>query len=97
MGGFSCSDETVNRLYEMARRSDLANFYYVITDCPHREKNGWTGDASIASELAQYAFENTAGYEKWLRDIVDAQLPDGMLPGIVPTSGWGYVWGNGPA
>ncbi|MBR5619375.1 MAG: family 78 glycoside hydrolase catalytic domain, partial [Clostridia bacterium] len=44
-GGFRCSDETMNRLGEMARRSDLANFYYFPTDCPHREKNGWTGDA----------------------------------------------------
>ena len=98
VGTFDCSDETFNMLMRMGERSYCANFADGIpTDCPHREKNGWTGDASIASELAQYAFENTAGYEKWLRDIVDAQLPDGMLPGIVPTSGWGYVWGNGPA
>ena len=44
-----------------------------------------------------YLFENTAAYEKWLRDILDAQLDDGNLPGIVPSSGWGYHWGNGPA
>ena len=98
IGSFACSDETFNTLMEMGEKAYRGNFADgVPTDCPHREKNGWTGDASIASELAQYLFENTAAYEKWLRDILDAQLDDGNLPGIVPSSGWGYHWGNGPA
>ena len=97
-GRFACSDETLNQLMLMADRAYRCNFVDgVPTDCPHREKNGWTGDASVAAQFAQYRFENTAGYEKWLRDIGDAQLPDGNVPGIVPTSGWGYHWGNGPA
>ena len=98
IGRFSCSDETFNTLMEMGEKSYRSNFADgVPTDCPHREKNGWTGDASIASELAQYLFENTATYEKWLRDIGDSQLADGNICCIVPTSGWGYHWGNGPA
>ncbi len=98
IGEFDCSDATFNRLMEMGVRAYKSNFTDgVPTDCPHREKNGWTGDASIASELAQYVFDNTAAYEKWLGDIIDAQLPDGNIPGIVPTSGWGFKWGNGPA
>ncbi len=97
IGSFKCSDPTFNQLMTMGDRAYRSNFADgVPTDCPHREKNGWTGDASIASELAQYLYENTAGYEKWLRDICDAQLPDGNLPGIVPSSGWGFKWGNGP-
>ncbi len=97
VGSFTCSDGTLNTLMRMAERAYCANFADgVPTDCPHREKNGWTADAGIASEMAQYLFENTAAYEKWLRDIMDAQLPDGNIPGIVPTSGWGYHWGNGP-
>ncbi len=97
-GTFACSDETFNTLMKMGDRAYRSNFADGYpTDCPHREKNGWTGDASIASELAQYCYENTAGYEKWLRDIMDSQLPNGDICGIVPTSGWGYRWGNGPA
>ena len=96
IGSFACSDATFNALMGMGDKAYRGNFVDgVPTDCPHREKNGWTGDASIASELAQYLFENTAAYEKWLRDLLDAQLPDGNLPGIVPSSGWGYHWGNG--
>ncbi len=98
IGSFSCSDQTFNTLMEMGDRAYRSNFTDgVPTDCPHREKNGWTGDASVASELAQYLYENTAGYEKWLRDIIDTQLDDGNICCIVPTSGWGYFWGNGPS
>lgn len=95
---FECSDPTFNRLMEMADVAYRANFTDGFpTDCPHREKNGWTGDASIASELAQYCYGNTSGYEKWLRDICDAQNEKGDIPGIVPSAGWGFSWGNGPA
>ncbi len=98
IGSFSCSDETFNALMRMGDRAYRSNFVDGYpTDCPHREKNGWTGDASIAAELAQYCYENTAAYEKWLVDIKDSQLENGDICGIVPTSGWGYRWGNGPA
>ena len=69
----------------------------IPTDCPHREKNGWTGDAHLATEQAMFNFHNTAGYEAWMNDFQDEQRESGELPGIVPTSGWGYQWGNGPA
>ena len=98
IGTFESSDETLNTLVKMAERAYKSNFVDGYpTDCPHREKNGWTGDASIASELAQYLFENTATYEKWLNDLCDTQLPSGDICCIAPTSGWGYKWGNGPA
>ncbi len=98
IGTFSCSDEMLNTLMRMGDRAYRSNFVDGYpTDCPHREKNGWTGDASIAAELAQYCYENTAAYEKWLADIKDSQLDNGDICGIVPTSGWGYRWGNGPA
>ena len=98
IGTFECSDPTFNMLMLMADRSYKSNFADGYpTDCPHREKNGWTGDASIASELAQYRYENTAAYEKWLHDLMDTQIPSGDICCIAPTSGWGFKWGNGPA
>ena len=95
--GFSCSDPVINRLQSCARRSDLSNFYYFPTDCPHREKNGWTGDASVSAEhmLLNLAAENSL--REWLFNIRLAQRADGALPGIIPTGGWGFDWGNGPA
>lgn len=97
-GSFACSNEMINALQAAAELSYRGNYVAGFpTDCPHREKNGWMGDAQLASELAMYNFDNTACYEKWLADIRDAQKPNGDLPGIVPTGGWGYQWGNGPA
>ena len=94
---FSCSNDTMNRLFEMARRSDLANFYYFPTDCPHREKNGWTGDAAMSAEHMLLNLRASKSLREWLTNIRAAQRMDGALPGIVPTGGWGFKWGSGPA
>lgn len=94
---FRCSDTTLNRLQAMARNSTLSNFYYFPTDCPHREKNGWTGDAAISCEQTVMNLTPEKSYREWIRNIVKAQKQDGQLPGIVPTGDWGYEWGNGPA
>ena len=95
--GFACSDPMVNRLQTCARRSDLSNFYYFPTDCPHREKNGWTGDASVSAEHMLLNLTAEKSLREWLFNIRLAQREDGALPGIVPTGGWGFDWGNGPA
>ena len=96
-GGFSCSDETANALWDAAVVSDLSNFYYFPTDCPHREKNGWTGDAALSAEQMLCCLSVENSFREWLRNIRKAQTPEGALPGIVPTAGWGFDWGNGPA
>ncbi|MBR6588040.1 MAG: GH92 family glycosyl hydrolase, partial [Kiritimatiellae bacterium] len=89
-GSFVCSDVDFSDLMAMADRSYKSNFTDgVPTDCPHREKNGWTGDAQFASEFAQYAYDNTEAYIKWLGDIVDHQDKKGMIGGVVPSGGWG--------
>lgn len=96
-GGFSCSDERVNRLCEMILRADLTNLFHYPVDCPHREKNGWTADAALSAEqeILQMNIEDV--HKEWLKTIRGAQIESGALPGIVPTGGWGFVWGNGPA
>ena len=96
-GGFSCSDTVLNTLQEMTRRSDLSCFYYFPTDCPQREKNGWTADAALSCEQMLLNFSPENSYSQWLRNIRKAQTEKGSLPGIVPTTGWGFEWGNGPA
>lgn len=97
IGGFECSDETANTLFGMVKRSDLANFYYFPTDCPHREKNGWTGDASMSSDHMVLLYDVEKSFREWLHNIRKSQNAAGALPGIVPTFDWGFAWGNGPA
>jgi alpha-L-rhamnosidase len=95
-GSFSSSNDLFNRIFRATLWSYRGNFHGIPTDCPQREKNGWTADAHLAAEQAMFHFDNAAGYAKWVRDLRDEQKPTGELPGIVPTGGWGYGWGNGP-
>ncbi len=94
---FRCSNDIVNKLFAMALNSDLSNFWYFPTDCPHREKNGWTGDASASAEHMIMTFTPENSYREWLCNIRHAQNIEGAIPGIIPTAGWGFDWGNGPA
>lgn len=96
-GEFACSSELLNQIQHATRWSYLNNFHGYPTDCPHREKNGWTGDAHLAVETGLYNFQADTGYTKWMLDFQDEQRPSGELPAIIPTAGWGYAWGNGPA
>ena len=96
-GGFTCSDEVINKIQEITVRSDISNFNYFPTDCPQREKNGWTADASLSAEQMLLNFYPEKCYKEWMRNIYKALNDKGQLPGIVPTGGWGYHWGNGPA
>ena len=95
-GDFSCSDPTATTIQVMAQRSFLSNFHHFPTDCPHREKHGWTGDAAISAEAMLLNFDPERNYREWLHSVYKVQREDGSLPGIVPTGGWGFDWGNGP-
>lgn len=97
IGRFECSNDIVNRLQSCTEWSYIGNFVGIPTDCPHREKNGWTGDAQLAAETGLFNYEAASSYAQWIDSIVDAQRPNGQLPGIVPSTGWGYNWGSGPA
>ena len=96
-GTLHTSDELLDWIYEAGIRSFLSNFHGFSEDCPHREKNGWTGDAAISCDYAVWNFEMKEAYKKWLEDICDSQRENGQLPGIAPTGSWGYNWGSGPA
>jgi len=96
IGHIHTSSELINKLYAATNASYLSNLFGYPTDCPQREKNGWTGDAHIASETGLYNFDGITIYEKWLADHRDEQQPNGVLPSIIPSDGWGYSWGNGP-
>jgi alpha-L-rhamnosidase len=88
-GDFACSDEIANLVQRATRRSFWSNAQSYPTDCPQREKNGWTGDAGLAVEAGLTNFQAAAFYRKWLDDFADAQRPDGGLPVLVPNGGWG--------
>jgi alpha-L-rhamnosidase len=98
VGSIEIADPVFSRLQDATRRSYLSNFTGIPTDCPTREKNGWTGDAQLAVETGLWNFDARNGYVHFLRMIIDAQRPNGQLPSIVPcTETFGYGWSSGPA
>jgi len=85
----------INQLYKCTINSDYSNFFYFPTDCPHREKHGWTGDAWLSSEQMLLNLSVEKSLEEWLFNVSKAQNEEGAIPGIIPTTGWGFKWGNG--
>ena len=96
-GDFSCSHEITTKLQELTRRSITSNFHHFPTDCPQREKIGWTADAALTCETALINFDPERNYREWMRNFRKAQRENGSLPRIVPTGGWGFEQSNGPA
>lgn len=71
---FDCDDEVLNWLYEAYLRSQLDNLHGCIpSDCPHRERLGYTGDGQACAEAAMLTLDAHGVYTKWLRDILDSQ------------------------
>ncbi len=95
---FECSNELFNTLFKLSGYSTLSNLFYMPTDCPTREKLGWTNDAASSAEQLLISYDTYDLFKKWLQDIYDSQRESGALPGIIPTSGWGYPFEeyNGP-
>lgn len=94
-GTWHSSSAMLNKLWKVTNDTYLSNLFGYPTDCPQREKNGWTADAHLALEVGLYNFDVITIYEKWMDDFVDVQKSNGVLPCIVPTDVWGYDWANG--
>ena len=83
-GWFQCSDARINRLHEITDWSFRGNACEIPTDCPTRERGGWTGDWQIFVPTAAFLYD-VAGFSlKWLRDVVAEQLPDGCITNYAP-------------
>ena len=97
-GTLQTSDKTFAALQAATERSYLSNFVGIPTDCPHREKNGWTGDAQLAMETGLWNYDAKDSYVHFLRMMLDAQRQNGAVPCILPcTPKFGFSWGSGPA
>lgn len=91
---FECSDEMLNRLHAVMRRTLLNNFQGKPTDTPVWEKNGWLGDASCALETMMYNFGMDSYMQSFVDTMADCLHEYGCVPVIVPTADWGL--GNSP-
>lgn len=86
-GSFSSSDERVNRLHEIAVASWDANTCDIPTDCPQRERWGYTGDFQIFARAAAFLDDIEGFARKWLGSLADDQRDDGCVTNVAPNSG----------
>ena len=92
-GFFESSNALLNRFVDATIWSTKSNSLDIPTDCPTRERHGWTGDAQIFFETANYLFDYAAFSKKYLKDVYDWQKKDGRLPQIAPYGGVDfYMW-----
>jgi alpha-L-rhamnosidase len=87
-GGFECSNEAVNKLYENILWSQRANFISIPTDCPQRnERMGWMGDAHVFARTACYNADMRLLFYRYLTAAKDLQQENGRYPNIAPVGG----------
>ena len=93
-GSFRCSDETINWLVDSYLRSRLGNMHCgVPSDCPHRERLGYTGDGQACADTDMKLLDADAFYRKWIHDIQDSQC---RVSGHVQHTAPFYGGGGGP-
>lgn len=84
-GDFTCSNPLITKLVSNSKWSQKGNFMEVPTDCPTRERAGWTGDAQVFSRTASDFMNVYPFFEKWMADVAAEQFADGSVGSTVPT------------
>ena len=83
-GQFECSDERLSQLQKNILWSERGNMLSIPTDCPQREKMGWTGDIQIFAKTGAFNYDLKNFLEAWLTNLRAEQKEDGAVPVIVP-------------
>jgi alpha-L-rhamnosidase len=95
---FETSNPLFNHINQIWKRSQLDNMHGgLASDCPHRERSGYTGDGQVACVTVMHNFDAKSFYYKWIQDILGAQNPEtGYVPNGAPWQpgcGGGVAWG----
>ncbi len=81
---FWCDNDRFTRTHRLIERAERSNMQAVMTDCPHREKLGWLEQDHLCGPSLLYNYDMTRLVPKIIRDIVDTQKADGMVPTTAP-------------
>jgi len=83
-GRFECSDPMLNRIQQAALWTQVSNLHGIPTDCPHRERCGWLGDALLTAEMTIFNFDMSNFWTKYIHDMETNRgdkLPNNIAPG----------------
>jgi alpha-L-rhamnosidase len=84
IGSFSSSNKLFNDIYALVRWAQRSNMMSVMTDCPHREKQGWLEQYHLNGPSLRYNFDLAPMFRKIMNDMSDSQLANGLVPNIAP-------------
>lgn len=93
LNNFPKLDGIKQKLFDAGINSLLSNTYYGFTDCPTREKLNWLNDLFASLPIVLKYFDSEKILRKVYQDILDSQNKDGNVPGVAPSSTWGYEYG----
>jgi hypothetical protein len=83
-GYFTCSDDRLNQIWEVARNTQLNCSFDAFVDCPWREMAMWWGDSRVQAQVTAFAFGDTSLLERGIRLIAQSQTADGALHAHAP-------------
>lgn len=83
-GDFETCNERINKLQQNIVRSQEGNMLSVPTDCPQRERAGWTGDMQVYTPTAAFNMDVNSFLNRWLSNMRLEQLEDGQVPNVIP-------------
>lgn len=84
IGSFHTSDERLNQLQNNIWWSQVSNTVSIPTDCPQREKAGWTGDIMAYAPTLCFNRNADAFLNSWMQNLRAEQLTNGAVPMIIP-------------
>lgn len=79
VGEFECSDPTLNKTFQLAHWTEIGSVQGVPTDCPIRERCGWTGDAHNIVPYTMDRFDAASMWRKYIDDIVTTSQRTGSM------------------
>lgn len=90
-GYFRTSNVIINGIVDMYLNAQWSNTHLgVPSDCPHRERLGYTGDGQLTADTACFFADMRGFYRKWMRDIADGQCKKtGHVQHTAPFAGGG--------
>jgi alpha-L-rhamnosidase len=95
---FETSNPMLNQINKIWKRTQTDNMHGgIASDCPHRERSAYTGDGQVAIVTVMHNYDARNFYQKWIHDIIDAQITEtGYVPNCAPWQpgcGGGVAWG----
>jgi hypothetical protein len=84
IGSFVSSNKLFNQTKKLIDWAVKSNTVSVFTDCPHREKLGWLEQTHLMGTSIQYNYDIASMNRKVIKDMMNAQYPNGKIPEIAP-------------